>query len=71
MAECTKLGISDALGRLRWVYEYQGNNGSEGAYANPAVTTYTYSPLDLLTGVSDANSNATSLGYDHWAAKRV
>jgi RHS repeat-associated protein len=55
---------SDALGRLRWVYEYQGNNGSEGGYTNPAVTTYTYSPLDLLTGVSDANGNTTSMGYD-------
>jgi RHS repeat-associated protein len=55
---------SDALGRLRWVYEYQGNNGSEGGYTSPAVTTYSYSPLDLLTSVSDAKGNVTSIGYD-------
>jgi RHS repeat-associated protein len=55
---------SDALGRLRWVYAYQGNNGSEGGYTSPAVTTYTYSPLDLLTSVSDAKGNVTSMGYD-------
>jgi RHS repeat-associated protein len=54
----------DTLGRLRGVYEYRGNNGSEGTYFHEASTTYTYDALDQLVSVVDAKGNTTTLSYD-------
>ncbi len=59
----------DMLGRLRAVYEYRGNNGNEGGYLLDATTTYSYSPLDLLTRVVDAVGNTTSISYDSLGRK--
>ncbi len=55
---------SDLFGRLRAVLEYGGNNGTEGPYALYATTTYAYDGRDLLTGVTDAAGNTTTIGYD-------
>jgi YD repeat-containing protein len=54
----------DTLGRLRGVYEYRGNNGSEGTYAMDAMTSYSYDALDQLVSVIDAKGNTTTLSYD-------
>jgi RHS repeat-associated protein len=47
---------ADIYGRRYQVLEYNGGS--------TATTTYLYSPLDLLTSVTDANGNATSMSYD-------
>jgi RHS repeat-associated protein/uncharacterized repeat protein (TIGR01451 family) len=61
---------SDVFGRLSKVIEYSGNSsGSEGAFAAYATTTYAYNPLDLLTQVTDAQSNATTMTYDSLGRK--
>lgn len=46
-----------------------------GAYTRPwgavyATTTYSYSSLDLLTGVTDAQSNTTAITYDSLGRKK-
>lgn len=55
---------SDSLGRLRTVIEYSGNNGSEGAYAAYASTSYSYDALDRLIQATDAKNNITTISYD-------
>lgn len=58
---------SDMFGRLLTVAEYQGT----GPYSNPAYTNYLYSPLDLLTGVTDAYGKTTaSMQYDSLGRKK-
>ncbi len=64
---------SDMFGRLRRVIEYSGNNNQgpdpEGGYAIYATTTYAYSPLDLLSQVTDQANNVTQMGYDSLGRK--
>ncbi|GAB4215086.1 MAG: carbohydrate-binding domain-containing protein [Roseiflexaceae bacterium] len=72
---------SDALGRLVGVIEITGNCPSPaywgytcgGAYTTPwaagPTTTYSYSPLDLLTRVQDALGNVTTISYDSLGRK--
>ena len=65
----------DAFGRLVEVVELTGACGVYGAtrydcgadqttWAASAVTSYAYDPRDLLTRVSDAAGNQTTIGYD-------
>src|SRR5262249_52388207 len=44
--------------------EYSGNGGTEGAYQPYATTSYQYDARDLLTLVTDAQQNQTSIAYD-------
>ncbi|MDP9314519.1 MAG: hypothetical protein M3R24_27185, partial [Chloroflexota bacterium] len=71
---------SDSLGRRVRVDEFTGNCSSGwpgyecgGAFTTTwtinATTTYGYSPLDLLTSVTDAKSNVTSMRYDSLGRK--
>jgi RHS repeat-associated protein len=52
---------TDALGRLVRVQEFTGEYPNASLYA---TTVYTYSLLDLLTGVGDALGNVTGITYD-------
>jgi len=56
---------SDVFGRLQKVIEYSG----ESTYSEYATTTYTYSPLDLLTNVTDGQNNVTTMTYDSLGRK--
>lgn len=73
---------SDQFGRLVQVQELSGNCTSfaflsdfscTGNYtttwASYGMTTYTYSPLDLLTTSTDASNNVTSMTYDSLGRK--
>ncbi len=73
----------DLLGRMTRVMEFLGaapagsgpasepGSGSQGvpSYTTYATTNYSYSPLDLLTGVTDQQTNQTTLGYDSLGRK--
>jgi RHS repeat-associated protein len=59
----------DIFGRLRYVNEFSGNGGSEGAFAAYAQTYYAYNNLDQLTQVRDNNNNWTSISYDSLGRK--
>lgn len=59
----------DIFGRLIVVTEVSGNGGSEGGYAAYATTNYAYNPLDLLTQVSDAAGNVTTMSYNSLGRK--
>lgn len=75
----------DALGRLRNVLELTGNCSPPGVYwpeyacggaytdtwAAGVTTTYAYSPLDLLTAVTDAKGNVSTMQYDGLGRKTV
>jgi RHS repeat-associated protein len=56
---------TDVFGRLRAVREYSG----AGSYSLYGTTSYTYSPLDLLTQVTDAAGNTTDMTYDSLGRK--
>lgn len=69
----------DTLGRLVNVQEITGDCASYWNYpcggahttvwAVGAVTNYSYSPIDLLTQVSDAKANMTTMSYDSLGRK--
>ncbi len=59
----------DIFGRLKRVYEYQGNNGSEGSYHDAVVASYFYDPLDQLVQINDAHGNQTHMTYDSLGRK--
>ena len=62
--------LSDVFGRLVQVVEYSGDNSSDDPYLPYARTTYSYSPLDLLTTVVDGLGNtAASIQYDSLGRK--
>jgi len=61
--------LSDMFGRLRQVVEYSGNNGTEGAWATYATTSYTYNPLDLLTNAQDGMGKNIVMKYDSLGRK--
>ena len=65
----------DNLGRLSKVFEIAGDCASNyytytctgnttTQWSLYAQTSYAYTPLDLLSGVTDANNNVTSMTYD-------
>jgi RHS repeat-associated protein len=56
---------SDMLNRLIAVKEYNGTS----TYTLDATTTYTYSPLDLLTQVTDAYGKNVTMAYDSLGRK--
>jgi RHS repeat-associated protein len=69
---------SDVFGRLAQVVEIKGTCGNYWGYAcaagetvwvGDATTTYAYSPLDLLTSVTDAQNNVTTMTYDSLGRK--
>ncbi|HEY3232915.1 MAG TPA: SBBP repeat-containing protein, partial [Roseiflexaceae bacterium] len=73
---------TDALGRLVEVDEINGNCGDYWSaygyscttpyttiWTADAVTKYSYTPLDLLSQVTDANGNLTSISYDSLGRK--
>ncbi len=62
---------TDLFGRLHAVLEYSGNNGTEGAYALYATTTYAYDGRDLLTGATDAAGNASTIQYGGQGCKKA
>ncbi len=68
---------SDQFGRLVQVQELNGNctsfaffsdfsctGSNTETWTSYSMTTYAYSPLDLLTTSTDANNNITSMTYD-------
>jgi RHS repeat-associated protein len=69
----------DTLGRMTNVLELTGNCATYWGYscggaftatwAVGATTTYAYSPLDLLTTVTDAKANQTTMSYDSLGRK--
>jgi YD repeat-containing protein len=58
----------NAFGRLIKVEEYTGN-GTSIPYALYATTNYGYDPRDLLTNVTDAAANPTTIFYDGFGRK--
>ena len=56
-----KVSKTDVFGRLVEVREYSGTYPGASLYA---TTHYQYSPLDLLTAVTDAAGNQTAIAYD-------
>ena len=73
---------SDEFGRLLQVQELSGNcttwaffsdfscaGNYTNAWASYSLTTYAYSPLDLLITSTDANNNITSMTYDSLGRK--
>ncbi len=69
----------DTLGRMTNVLELTGNCATYWGYtcggantttwAVGATTSYAYSPLDLLTTVTDAKANPTTMSYDSLGRK--
>ncbi len=62
-----KVQENDAFGRLIKVEEYTGNSSS--TYTLYATTNYAYDPRDLLTNITDAESNPTTIFYDGFGRK--
>jgi RHS repeat-associated protein len=60
-----KIQEHDAFGRLIKVEEYTGS----GPYTLYATTNYQYDPRNLLTQVTDAQSNQTIIGYNGFGRK--
>jgi uncharacterized repeat protein (TIGR01451 family) len=61
-----KIQENDGFGRLIKVEEY---TGSSIPYTLYATTNYAYDPRDLLTNVTDAASNPTTIFYDGFGRK--
>ena len=55
---------SDVFGRLTAVQEYSGTGLITDTYRLAATTRYDYSPLDLLTVVTDTYTKTTTIQYD-------
>lgn len=62
-----KAHASDVFGRLAQVRDFTGT--LEPYYVLYSTTNYAYSPLDLLTTVTDANNVVTSMSYDSLGRK--
>ncbi len=60
-----KVQENDAFGRLVKVEEYTGS----GTYTLYATTAYQYDQRDLLTQVTDAQSNLTTINYNGFGRK--
>ncbi|HKP54738.1 MAG TPA: PA14 domain-containing protein [Chloroflexia bacterium] len=60
---------SDMYDRLTAVREYSGTGTLTDTYRLDATTLYAYSPLDLLTTVTDTYSKLTTVQYDSLGRK--
>jgi RHS repeat-associated protein len=60
---------SDVFGRLTAVREYSGTGLITDTYQLYATTQYGYSPLDLLTVVTDTNSKLITMQYNSLGRK--
>ena len=63
--------ISDIFGRMTKAREYSGTGGTGDAWATYATSDYTYDSLDMLTKVTDAANNQTTMTYDSAGRKTM
>ncbi len=61
----------DTFGRLWRVDEYRGDSTPQNPWSVEATTYYNYNALDLLTTVTDAQNNVTTMTYDSLGRKKT
>ena len=67
-----KIAENDVFGRTIKVKEFTGTYGTVSWSATPyATTNYAYNQLDLLTTVTDAQNNVTTMTYDAMGRKKT